>query len=506
MISLNRWQLQTKREERQVVDLLMAGKLWDIYEGHTSLMNTLREICVAGIDITVRNIDQAGVAVGIDDLFANDDFQKNALGSVKFLDCFEGKLPTREMFAQMKRFPQKWFKDLGKIGGYFRAHAELSEQITETLYKKYEKSKLKDKVSALLKDNKPLDGLMPDVTRDGGKRWGAVIALLKREYEGRLSHQNRLERRGIKQVNVYADDNGGITAYPVWDYSAEWMSKWQVKGAGWEGKVLTTSKDQLGKQRARRDRDDAIPVPLRPFVRRATHLDPQTDNYKNAGIFKWIQMGWDRLWIIAQLYGLPPGATISGTTTDHMFAIYEILTEIEALAGPGDLETSHSGGNIHMKGLARRIQTYLPYLHLVPLIQMGAQMHHAICEMATALSLNDFTSYHVGYYSSLLPPANRMQVKDQTLDSRIRQVLADAEASVGHIYAVSSDRMPASQTGHAAWLVNASDANEVKRHRELALLDPESAAGRFREIPASIDTNFILGLAREIDPSVKAQE
>lgn len=504
MISLNRWQLQTKKEERQVVDLLMASRLWDIYEGHTSLMNTLREICVAGIDITVRNIDQASVAVGVADLFQDADFQKNALGSVKFLDCFEGALPTRELFAQMKRFPNKWFKDLGKVGGFFRAHAELSEQITETLYKKYERSKLREKVGALLKDNKPLDGLMPTVTRDGGKRWGAVIALLKREYEGRLSHQGRLERRGIKQVNVYADDNGGITAYPVWNYSAEWMSKWQVKGAGWEGKVLTTQKDQLGKQRARRDRDEAIPVPLRPFVRRATHIDPQTDNYKNAGIFKWVQMGWDRLWIIAQLYGLPPGATISGTTTDHMFAIYEILSEIEGLAGPDEMSGSDSGGNIHLKGLARRIQQYLPYLHLVPLIQMGSQMHHAICEMGTALSLNDFTSYHVGYYSSLLPAPTQMQIKDQKLDERIRKVLADAEGSVGHLYAMSSDRMPDSLTAHAAWLVDTRDAGEVKRHKALALLDPESAAGRFREIPPAIDAGFILGLAREIDPSVKA--
>jgi hypothetical protein len=154
------------------------------------------------------------------------------------------------------------------------------------------------------------------------------------------------------------------------------------------------------------------------------------------------------------------------------------------------------------KGLAQRIQQLLPYLHLVPVIQMGSQMHHSLCEMGTALSLNDFIEYHVGYYTTLLPPADKgMMVYDVDFDKKVREALAAAESAVTHMYAISEKkRAGLESTKHAAWACKT--AGDILRHKAKAELTPETV-DTFEKITLDHDQAFILAKAREIDPNVR---
>jgi hypothetical protein len=154
-----------------------------------------------------------------------------------------------------------------------------------------------------------------------------------------------------------------------------------------------------------------------------------------------------------------------------------------------------------MKGLAERIQMFLPYIHLIPVIQMGAQMHHSVCEMGTALSLNDFIDYHVGYYTTLLPSAGAgMKVYSSTFDQAVRRALADAEARVTHLYAISENkRRGMSPTAHAAWAC--SNDRDRARHKARAAINPETAHV-FEQIPFDHGVDFILKKAKEIDANI----
>ena len=150
-----------------------------------------------------------------------------------------------------------------------------------------------------------------------------------------------------------------------------------------------------------------------------------------------------------------------------------------------------------MKGLAHRIDQYLPYLHLIPLIQMGSQMHHSICEMATALSLNDFIRYHVGYYTSLLP--DQVPQRGSSLDSKIRKVLGDASMQAPHVYAVGSKNLRnAGLRKVVAYQVNMANKRERDAHRQKALLNPETASA-WEGIPTDINLAYVKNKARTIE-------
>ncbi len=77
---------------------------------------------------------------------------------------------------------------------------------------------------------------------------------------------------------------------------------------------------------------------------------------------------------IDRIFGLVVGADISGTTTDTVFAL-------ETLGA--DLLTA----------------TY----YMLPLATIVHNNHHALIEVALALSINGVIDYHIGFYSSLLP-------------------------------------------------------------------------------------------------------
>jgi hypothetical protein len=79
---------------------------------------------------------------------------------------------------------------------------------------------------------------------------------------------------------------------------------------------------------------------------------------------------------IDRVFGLPFGADISGTTTDNLY----FLTGW-ADASKGD-----------------------PLVMMLPLAAIIGEYHHALLEVAAAMSLRKVISYSIGFYSTLLPP------------------------------------------------------------------------------------------------------
>lgn len=94
----------------------------------------------------------------------------------------------------------------------------------------------------------------------------------------------------------------------------------------------------------------------------------------HAGIKKWAIMADDITGKMDQVFGLMPGATISGTTTDNLFFLDDY---------------------------GRMIND--PIYNLLPLGSIVGGGHHSLLEVALPLTLNDVISYSVGCYSTLFP-------------------------------------------------------------------------------------------------------
>jgi hypothetical protein len=94
----------------------------------------------------------------------------------------------------------------------------------------------------------------------------------------------------------------------------------------------------------------------------------------NAGIKKWAIMADDITGKMDQAFGLMPGATISGTTTDNIFF----------LDFYGRLFND-------------------PVYNLLPLGTIVGGGHHSLLEVALPLTVNGWINYSVGCYSTLFP-------------------------------------------------------------------------------------------------------
>jgi hypothetical protein len=163
---------------------------------------------------------------------------------------------------------------------------------------------------------------------------------------------------------------------------------------------------------------------------------------------------------VDKMFGLRKGGDISGTTADTIFAIEALLEnfrvdEIRPGLGPkkkpefklsseaqhlGEKEKKEGGrpaprqpaqkgdpqyqvpGEAAVRKLMgqagyrniniRRIQEFMDdvqkirnLLCLLPVASMGYQGHHTILECAVTLTMNDYTDYHLGLYTTLLPRA-----------------------------------------------------------------------------------------------------
>jgi hypothetical protein len=97
---------------------------------------------------------------------------------------------------------------------------------------------------------------------------------------------------------------------------------------------------------------------------------------KFGGVMVWKIEDTSTIGKIDRVFGLPFGADISGTTTDNLY----FLTGW-ADASKGD-----------------------PLVMMLPLAAIIGEYHHALLEVAAAMSLRKVISYSIGFYSTLLPP------------------------------------------------------------------------------------------------------
>lgn len=99
-----------------------------------------------------------------------------------------------------------------------------------------------------------------------------------------------------------------------------------------------------------------------------------------SGLAQWDVMKGDTCGKMDKVFGLCPGATISGTTTDNIFFFQRF-------------------GKIGMD----------PLFFLLPLAAIVGGGHHTMLEVALPLSLNNIISYKIGLYSTLFP--DRMGIR-----------------------------------------------------------------------------------------------
>lgn len=116
---------------------------------------------------------------------------------------------------------------------------------------------------------------------------------------------------------------------------------------------------------------------IKPFMRDSNTFSGMGGLPNNPGIGKRAA-GDSNVLKIDRIFGLITGADISGTTTDTVFALETLGQDFLTAA-----------------------------YYMLPLATIVHNNHHALIEVALALSINGVLDYHIGFYSSLLPKAVR---------------------------------------------------------------------------------------------------
>jgi hypothetical protein len=141
-----------------------------------------------------------------------------------------------------------------------------------------------------------------------------------------------------------------------------------------------------GETRAR-DREGFKPTPQAPHT--AAGRDAMLKFRRQPGEFAGIKgtglLNLSTVKKIDFVFGLPEGCDISGTTADSIFFMRHV--------------------NAFIEGLPERISAdMIPLVQLLPVATMVSQAHHTLLECALTLTLNGILSYHVGFYTTLMPP------------------------------------------------------------------------------------------------------
>jgi hypothetical protein len=136
------------------------------------------------------------------------------------------------------------------------------------------------------------------------------------------------------------------------------------------------------------------------YTNRLTLSHELMSSMPHAGSKKWAVMANDTTGKMAEVFGLMPGATISGTTTDNMYFISKFAFAVSD-----------------------------PALYLLPFGTIVSGGHHSLLEVALPLAINECIDYSVGCYSTLIPeitntPAARiirnfLQAYDNRLENRL---------------------------------------------------------------------------------------
>lgn len=98
-----------------------------------------------------------------------------------------------------------------------------------------------------------------------------------------------------------------------------------------------------------------------------------------GGISGFELLADDTVLKIDRVFGLMPGASISGTTTD-------LMSFMDTFSGVGDWD---------------------PIYYLLACADFVARGHHTLVETALPLALNGYVDYSIGFYTSLMPTGHR---------------------------------------------------------------------------------------------------
>jgi len=280
------------------------------------------------------------------------------------------------------------------LGGLMRAYAEMSE-----LIHKHVKIKPRPLIHPKKKE-KVVDGRgkeVPAFDINGQEKWKYRRIS---EEEGRLSWQRNL----IESYGYDLFKKGQV------DKKTEDPQK-AIKEYRKGGDPKKDKHDRLRYQR------DLIPPEkeLKAWDERYKSLEP---SWTRAGRVKWQTFPLDRISLVGDVYGLMRGATISGTTSDHAYSFWQLCADVRNVGEDSHMynyltrgvATDYSWGAHTAENLKTALKTMkndvgfgriLRLMMLVPVSQMGIEMHHSVHEMASVIGLNDMINWRVGHYDTL---------------------------------------------------------------------------------------------------------
>jgi hypothetical protein len=187
----------------------------------------------------------------------------------------------------------------------------------------------------------------------------------------------------------------------------------------------------------------------------------------------------------------------------------------------------------HDEGFNRVLRLML----LVPIIQMGMELHHSVHEMATVLSLNYQMGWHVGHYTSLyegynefkqrqdaqhaqmkssIPYAQRgappppegplagfVKTKLNKVDEQIKKILEKAEKNVMHGYYATSDPHVTWKEGDGWGATLMESRRELQQHRVDSFWDTGEYSALAAYISNAPDDFIFTGINEQYLQSLK---
>ena len=173
---------------------------------------------------------------------------------------------------------------------------------------------------------------------------------------------------------------------------------------------------------------------IQDYIRRRTATELKIAKMR-GGAALWVQTPPDRIAKIDNLFGLAHAATISGTTTDHVF-FYNRMSLVDRYLGQ-DVSTYKmdyskkyysdarpgAGGNV-----VTRNQIIDPIFYIIPLGAIVGAGHHSTIECAAPLTLNGIIDYTIGNYGTLYPP--RRAERNAVEASSIKAVMDASEGDL----------------------------------------------------------------------------
>jgi hypothetical protein len=334
------------------------------------------------------------------------------------------------------------------LGGLMRSYAEMSEMI-------YDKVKDEGVLRLMKKDfdvfstgtrtpyMDPMGKPLPSAVRKSGWQQQRIM-----EDQGRLSWQRNL-------TEMYGYDlfkKSQVEMAKLSDQIAE-MSSIDKKQTKEYQEKLKEAQEKLAKvtanltptdDRMRFVRDIKSVNGAGDWLQKYTSVAPK---WTKAGRAKWQTTLLDRISLIGDLYGLVRGATISGTTSDHAYSFWQLCDDIRTMNATDAHKThailtrscssmgiavrpySWANHSAHeLKEAFATMQTddgfarVLRMMLLVPVGQMGVEMHHSVHEMASVIGLNDMINWRVGYYDTLFMTLEELKALEERYLAKYRKL------------------------------------------------------------------------------------